>query len=38
MASLRGARMLAYLFDVYRILRAKRLVLHPLATISSVFP
>ena len=38
MAALRGARMLAYLLDMSRILRSGRLAIYLLATISSAFP
>jgi hypothetical protein len=37
-ASLRGARNLAYLFDMSRFLRAVRLALTPLATVLQRFP
>jgi len=38
MAPLRGARSLAYLIDVFRLLRAVRLALRPLATVFQAFP
>ena len=37
MAALRGARMLAYLLDMSRILRSVRIALRTLVTISSAF-
>jgi hypothetical protein len=37
MTALRGARMLAYLFDTPRILRSVRLAMSPLATVLQSF-